>query len=131
MQAQLEGKVEFLEAQVRRLQKTLGGNKRCTDTIRIDLASLFEELTSGELQKVTEERDRIKEEREREVESLHQKLQVMEKSFETILQDAFDALAVRIESARQKWDGDSKSVERSTIQILSEFGKDLRSLNLS
>lgn len=77
---------------------------------------------------MTEERDHIREERDREVESLHNKLQVMEKSFESILQDAFDALAVKIESARQKWDGDSKSVERSTIQILSEFGKDLKSI---
>lgn len=86
------------------------------------------ELTSEQLQKVTEERDRIKEERDREVDALHNKLQIMEKSFETILQDAFDALAVKMESARQKWDSESRSVERNSIQILSEFGKDLTSV---
>ena len=81
------------------------------------------ELTVNELEKVTAERDRIKEERDQEVDSLHNKLQIMEKSFETILQDSFDSLAVKMEGARQKWDSESTEVEKSNLQILSEFGK--------
>ena len=77
---------------------------------------------------MTKERDHIQEEKEREVDSLKNKLQVMEKQFESILQDAFDSLAVKIESARQKWDVDSESVEKASIQILSEFGKDLSAI---
>lgn len=84
------------------------------------------ELTVNELEKVTVERDRIKEERDQEVDSLHNKLQIMEKSFETILQDSFDSLAVKMEGARQKWDSESTEVEKSNLQILSEFGKDLK-----
>ena len=84
------------------------------------------DITAEELQKVTKDRDRIKEEREHEVDSLHTKLQLMEKSFETILQDSFDSLAVKMEGARQKWDAESKAVERGTLQVLSEFGKDLK-----
>ena len=75
---------------------------------------------------MTEERDQMRAEWDREAAFLHNKLEVMEKSYEAILQDAFDALAIKVESARQKWDGESKSVERASIQILSEFGKDLK-----
>lgn len=85
------------------------------------------DLTTLQLHTVTEERDNIKEQRDQEVTSLHGKLQDMEKSFESILQDAFDALAVKMDTARQKWDGDSQMIESGAIQILSEFGKDLRS----
>jgi hypothetical protein len=75
---------------------------------------------------VTKERDRIKEERDQEVDSLHNKLQIMEKSFEAILQDSFDSLAVKMEGARQKWDSESRVVEKGIMQVLSEFGKDLK-----
>ncbi len=77
---------------------------------------------------MTEERDRIKEERDREVDDLHSKLRTMEKSFESIFQDAFDTLAVKMEGSRLKWDAESRWVERNAIQILSEFGKDLQSV---
>ena len=77
---------------------------------------------------MTEDRDRIKEERDREVDELHGKLRAMEKSFESIFQDAFDSLAVKMEGSRLKWDTESKWVERNAIQILSEFGKDLQSV---
>ena len=77
---------------------------------------------------MTEDRDRIKEERDREVEDLHTKLRTMEKSFESIFQDAFDTLAVKMEGSRQKWDAESKWVERSATQVLSEFGKDIQSV---
>ena len=86
------------------------------------------EQESAKLKKVTEERDHFKAERDRKAAFLHNKLEVMEKSYEGILQDAFDALAKKFQSARQKWDGESKSVERASTQILSEFGKDLWSI---
>ena len=77
---------------------------------------------------MTKDRDRIKDEREQEVGSLHGKLQVMEKSFEAILQDSFDSLAVKMEGARQKWDSESRVVEKGVMQVLSEFGKDLKAI---
>ena len=75
---------------------------------------------------MTKERDHIKAERDHEVETLHNKLQVMEKSFETILQDSFDSLAVKMEGSRQKWESESRTIERGSMQVLSEFGKDLK-----
>lgn len=77
---------------------------------------------------MTKERDRIKDDRDHEVDSLHSKLQLMEKSFETILQDSFDSLAVKMEVSRQKWDTESRAVEKGTMQVLSEFGKDLKTV---
>ncbi len=42
------------------------------------------------------------------------------------LQDALDALASKIESARSKWDGESRAIETRTQQVLMEFGRDLK-----
>ncbi len=50
----------------------------------------------------------------------------MEKSYEMILQDVFDALAVKMDTARQKWDMESHRIEKEALEILSEFGRELK-----
>ena len=72
------------------------------------------------------ERDAIQVEKEEEVGNLQLKIQSMEKSYEMILQDVFDALAVKMDAARQKWDVDSHRIDRGTLDILSEFGRELK-----
>lgn len=106
MQAQLESRIEFLESHVKRLQTNL-------DETRLNLL------------KVTQERDQIRREREEQVAALNSQLHVMERSYETILQDVFEALAGRLEAARCKWEAESRQVEQSTQQVLLEFGRGL------
>ena len=60
------------------------------------------------------------------MESLQTKLLALEKSYEAILQDAFDALALKMETARQKWHNESDIIEKSTFYILSDYRKDLK-----
>ena len=82
--------------------------------------------TIKKLTEVEEERDLIQAKREEEVDNLEVKLKSMEKSYETILQDVFDSLAVKMDAARQKWDMESHLMEKEALDILSEFGKGLR-----
>ena len=79
--------------------------------------------TRAELAEVTEERDRILKEKEEQHTTLTGKLQSMERSYEAILQDAMDALAAKIESARTKWDEESRVMEGRAMQVLLEFGR--------
>lgn len=79
--------------------------------------------TQSELAVVTEERDRIMREKEEQHVALVGKIQSMERSYEAILQDAMDALAAKIESARSKWDDESRAMEGKAMQVLLEFGR--------
>ena len=72
---------------------------------------------------MTEERDRIQKEKEEQVATLNGKLHIMEKSYEAIIHEALDALAAKIESARCKWDSESRLIEHKTQQVLLEFGR--------
>ncbi len=60
------------------------------------------------------------------MEGLHTKLQMMEKSYEVIIQEAFDSLATKTEAARQKWDAESRAMEKGAVRVLSEFRKDIK-----
>ena len=62
-------------------------------------------------------------EKAEEAERLNSRLHTMEKSYEAILQEALDALAGKIETARCKWDEESRAIELKTLQVLYEFGK--------
>ena len=79
--------------------------------------------TRSELAVVTEERDRVMKEKEEQHMALMGKIQSMERSYEAILQDAMDALAAKIESARSKWDDESREMEGKAMQVLLEFGR--------
>lgn len=81
--------------------------------------------TKIELAKVTAERDKIQSEKEEQVANLNGKLHTMEKSYEAIIHEALDALASKVESARCKWDSESRLIEQKTQQVLLEFGRGL------
>ena len=122
----MEAKIDFLESQVRKLQAELGKNGRSQaegygKDIIWSLATA--DKTKAELAMVTDERDRIKKEKEEREMALIGKLQSMERSYESILQDAMDALASKIETARCKWDSESREMEGRAMQVLLEFGR--------
>ena len=104
MQSQMEGRIDFLESHVKKLEAAL-------------------DVTKQQLSEVTEERDRILKEKEEQEIVLTGKLQSMERSYEAILQDAMDALAGKIEAARSKWDTESQQMEGKAMQVLLEFGR--------
>lgn len=85
----------------------------------------YTDKTHQQLLEVTEEKDRIQREKEEQYVVLTGKLQSMERSYEAILQDALDALAGKIESARSKWDTESRQMEGRAMQVLLEFGKEM------
>jgi len=87
---------------------------------------LSTDQTTEKLVEVQAERDNIQTQRESEVESLQLKIESMEKSYEMIFQDVFDALAVKMDAARQKWDTESHKIEKGALDILSEFGRELK-----
>ena len=72
------------------------------------------------------ERDQIQARHEEEVDNLKVKLKSMENSYKGILQDAFDTLAVKMDMAREKWDNESDLMEKEALNILEEFGKQLK-----
>lgn len=75
---------------------------------------------------VKEEKERLEREKEEQHMILTGKLQSMERSYEAILQDAMDALAGKIEAARSKWDSESREMEGKAMQVLLEFGRDIK-----
>ena len=85
----------------------------------------YTDKTHQQLLEVTEEKERIQREKEEQYVVLTGKLQSMERSYEAILQDALDALAGKIESARSKWDTESRQMEGRAMQVLLEFGKEM------
>ena len=73
-----------------------------------------------------EEKERLEKEKEEQHMILTGKIQSMERSYEAILQDAMDALAGKIEAARSKWDSESREMEGKAMQVLLEFGRDIK-----
>lgn len=50
------------------------------------------------------------------------RLHTMEHSYEGILSEALDTLAVKIEDARAEWNAESALIEQHAQQVLLEFG---------
>lgn len=73
-----------------------------------------------------EEKERLEREKEEQHMTLSGKIQSMERSYEAILQDAMDALAGKIEAARSKWDSESREMEGKAMQVLLEFGREIK-----
>ncbi len=79
------------------------------------------EKVHEELRQVTEERDNIQRQKEEEVASLHEKLRLTEKSYETILYEALDSLAAKMEGTRAQWNAESALIEHRAQQVMLEF----------
>ena len=75
---------------------------------------------------VKEEKERLEREKEEQHMILTGKTQSMERSYDASLQDAMDALAGKIEAARSKWDSESREMEGKAMQVLLEFGRDIK-----
>ena len=75
---------------------------------------------------MTAEKERIEREKDEQQMVLAGKIQSMERSYEAILQDSLDALAGKIESARTKWDAESREMEGRALQVLLEFGREIK-----
>lgn len=74
---------------------------------------------------MTKEREGILKEKEEQKVAMVSKLNTMENSYESIIYEAFELLSTKIESARCKWDSESRFFEQRAQQILLEFGKGL------
>ncbi len=77
--------------------------------------------THEDLQRVTEERDSIQRQKEEEVASLHAKLRLTERSYESILYEALDTLAAKMEGTRAQWNTESAVIEQRAQQVMLEF----------
>ena len=132
MQTQMEGRIDFLESQVKKLQAELGELEHTF--LNLNFLTMFHcawyhieiDKTRQELTDVTAEKERMEREKEQQQMVLTGKIQSMERSYEAILQDALDALAGKIESARSKWDMESREMEGRAMQVLLEFGREIR-----
>ena len=88
--------------------------------------SHWSDKTRVELAEVTAEKERLEREKEEQHMILTGKIQSMERSYEAILQDTMDTLAGKIESARSKWDSESREMEGRAMQVLLEFGREIK-----
>ena len=53
---------------------------------------------------------------------LTQRIQSMETSYESVLNEALDAMASKVEAARDKWEVESYVVQQRNKEMLMEFG---------
>jgi hypothetical protein len=103
MQTQMEMRIQFLEEEVKRL------------------TSLLDE-TKLKLHHVTVDRDKLRKEKEEQYEALIQKMKSIEQAYESILQEALDNMAVKLEVCRTKWMKESVDIQKRNFQLLQEFG---------
>ncbi|XP_011409667.1 PREDICTED: uncharacterized protein LOC105316459 [Amphimedon queenslandica] len=80
------------------------------------------QTTKQTLTEVTRQRDKLKEEKEVEVAALNNQLSFLKKSYETIIQDAMDSLAVQMEDSRGQWDIESQTLDSEIQNVLVKFG---------
>lgn len=87
LQLQSELRIETLEAQLKRMKEELGCHcgHFCAPPL-VGSSSSSSDENKRRLMEVTAERDRISEEKEQEVSALNNKIEVMMKSYETIIQ---------------------------------------------
>ena len=103
MQSQLMAKIIELQERERVLQDQL-------DTTR---QTLTETRTQAD-KTIREKNDMIAQ--------LTQRIQSMETSYESVLNEALDAMASKVEAARDKWEVESYVVQQRNKEMLMEFG---------
>jgi hypothetical protein len=64
----------------------------------------------------------LRKEKEEQYEALIQKMKSIEQAYESILQEALDNMAVKLEVCRTKWMKESVDIQKRNFQLLQEFG---------
>lgn len=103
MQSEMALRIHMLEQTVSKLRDSL---------------SIAEE----ELRKTRKERDDIRREKDQIIADLQFKIDHMESAYESILHDALDRMAGKVEEARSKWETESSEIQERNKQLLLEFG---------
>ncbi|CAH3119269.1 dynein regulatory complex protein 12-like [Pocillopora verrucosa] len=103
MQSEMALRIHMLEQTVNKLREQLAS-------------------TEEELKKTRKERDDIRREKDEIIAELQFKIDHMESAYESVLHDAFDRMAVKVEDARARWEMESSEIQEKNKQLLLEFG---------
>lgn len=103
MQSEMALRIHMLEQTVNKLREQLAS-------------------TEEELKKTRKERDDIRREKDEIIAELQFKIDHMESAYESVLHDAFDRMAIKVEDARARWEMESSEIQEKNKQLLLEFG---------
>eukprot|EP00055_Hartaetosiga_balthica_P000375 m.136364 g.136364 ORF g.136364 m.136364 type:complete len:202 (-) comp10638_c0_seq1:225-830(-) len=80
------------------------------------------EVTQRSLQDTRIQAEKTLREKEDMIAQLTQRIQSMESAYESVLNEALDAMASKVETARDKWEVESYVVQQRNKDVLMEFG---------
>lgn len=103
MQSDMQSKIFELQSHTRKLETEL-------------------EVTRNDLQDVKKKSMEMTQKKNEIIQNLRLKIDRMESSYENILNEAFDAMAAKVEQARDKWQLESYMVQRRNKDALLDFG---------